>query len=217
MLAVLLLFPFHTLRVFNDEPFYVKAGHSPRSLNAVLAFISVWHMPLLFVLAGASTFFALRKRAHGGILGERFTRLGVPFVMGVFFVLIPAQTWYGARFNSGYQDSFWHYLTSGDFLVWNIQDGGDYYGGFGFGHLWFIFVLLFVSAIALPLLASRGRGGALPAASRAASRIRPGGCVAAFADHARRGGARPDRRAAAVLLPRRSSCSATWSSASPTS
>jgi glucans biosynthesis protein C len=161
VLAVLLLFPFHTLRVFNDEPFYVKAAEVSTALNAVLGFISVWHMQLLFLLAGASTFFALRKRTSRAYLGERFTRLGVPFVMGIFLVLIPIQTWYGARFNSGYTDSFWHYLVSGDFLKFNIHDGGDYYGGFGIGHLWFLLVLLFVSAIALPLLANRGRGGAL--------------------------------------------------------
>ena len=57
-------------------------------------------------------------------------------------MLIPPQTWYGARFNSGYTDSYWHYLSSGDFLKWNIQDGGDYYGGFGIGQLWFIMFLL---------------------------------------------------------------------------
>jgi peptidoglycan/LPS O-acetylase OafA/YrhL len=118
-------------------------------------------MQLLFLLAGASTYFALRKRSSRQYVGERFTRLGVPFVAGVFLLLIPIQTWYGARFNSGYQDSFWHYLTSGDFLRWNIQEGGDYFGGFGFGHLWFLFVLLFVALIAAPLLTNRGRGGAL--------------------------------------------------------
>jgi peptidoglycan/LPS O-acetylase OafA/YrhL len=85
----------------------------------------------------------------------------VPFLIGVFILLIPVQTWYGARFNSEYTESLWHYLVSGDFLRWNIQEGGDYFGGFGFGHLWFIFVLLLVAVIALPLLANRGRGGAL--------------------------------------------------------
>jgi len=161
VLAVLLLFPYHVTRVFNSEAFYVKAGELSTALDYVLSFISVWHMQLLFLLAGASTYFALRKRSPRQYLGERFTRLGVPFVMGVLLVLIPVQTWYGARFNSGYRDSFWHYLVSGDFLQWNIQNGGDYFGGFGFGHLWFIFVLLLVAVIALPLLANRGRGGAL--------------------------------------------------------
>jgi hypothetical protein len=102
VLAVLLLFPYHVSRVFNEEAFYVKADEVSAALNVVLGFVSVWHMPLLFLLAGASTYFALRRRSSREYLGERFTRLGVPFVIGVFILLIPVQTWYGARFNSGY-------------------------------------------------------------------------------------------------------------------
>jgi peptidoglycan/LPS O-acetylase OafA/YrhL len=158
VLAVLLLFPYHTLRVFNaNDPWYVKADFLSMPLSYFLNFISVWHMELLFLLAGVSTFFALRKRSGRQYLGERFLRLGVPLVFGIF-VLIPPQTYDGARFNSGYSASYLHYITSGDFLRFNIKDGGDYYGGFGVGQLWFIMVLLLVSIIVLPLL-TWGRGG----------------------------------------------------------
>lgn len=169
VLAVLLLFPFHTLRVFNaDDPWYVKSDHLSMAVSGVLGFISVWHMPLLFVLAGMSTSLALHKRSTRQYLGERLLRLGVPFLFG-FLVLIPPQTWYGGRFNSGYAQSFWRYLVSGDFLRFNIQDGGDFYGGFGIGHLWFIMVLLGVSCAALPLL-SFCRGGKAASALQGVSR-----------------------------------------------
>lgn len=152
VLAVLLLFPFHTWRVFNtNDPFYVKSAHLSPPLGYVIGFIDVWHMPLLFLLAGASSYFALGKRSGGQYVLERLKRLLVPFLFG-FFVLIPPQTWFGGRFNSGYTSTFWRYMASGDFLHWNIRDGGDYYGGFGFGHLWFILWLLFISLVALPLL-----------------------------------------------------------------
>lgn len=152
VLAVLLLFPFHTWRVFNaGDPFYVKAGMQSQAINYVIGFIDVWHMPLLFMLAGASTYFAMRKRTAGRYAGERFMRLFLPLVFGTL-VLIPPQTWYGGRFNSGYRESFWRYLTSGDFLKWNIQGGGDYYGGFGLGHLWFILFLFLISLMALPVI-----------------------------------------------------------------
>ena len=137
VLAVLLLFPFHTWRVFNaGDPFYVKSAYLSQTINSVIWFIDFWHMPLLFLLAGASTYFALRKRTGLQYAGERLLRLGVPLLFG-WAVLIPPQTWYGARFNSGYTGSFFSYLTSGDWLVWNVQSGGDYYGGFGIGQLWF--------------------------------------------------------------------------------
>lgn len=159
VLAVLLLFPFHVTRVFNaSEPFYVKAPDLSRVLDYTLWFVSTWHMQLLFFLAGASTFLAVRKRSGRQYVGERVTRLLLPFVFG-FFVLIPPQTWYGGRFNEGYEGSFWHYLTSGDFLVYNIRDGGDYFGGFGIGHLWFILVLFLISLIVLPLVVWARRPG----------------------------------------------------------
>ena len=163
ILAVLLLFPYHTLRVFDEaDSFYVKALPVSFWVGRFLKVISVWHMPLLFFLAGCSTFYALGKRSGGQYSWERVLRLVVPFVFG-FFILIPPQTWYGGRFNSEYGGSYWHYLASGDFLRWNVQDGGDYFGGFGIGQLWFILFLFFISLIVLPLglWAVRGRRAAL--------------------------------------------------------
>lgn len=161
VLAVLLLFPFHAGRVFNDgEPFYVKGSELSTAVSHVLGFIDQWHMPLLFALAGASTCLALRKRTTARYATERVRRLLVPLLFGVL-VLIPPQTWYGGRFNSGYEGSYLHYLTSGDFLEMNIRDGGDYYGGFGIGHLWFILFLLLISLLVLPLWARRPRRRAL--------------------------------------------------------
>jgi peptidoglycan/LPS O-acetylase OafA/YrhL len=167
VLAVLLLFPFHVSRVFNyGEPFYVKHAELSDPLGALIGFIDVWHMPLLFFLAGASTYFALGKRSGGGYLLERVKRLFVPLVFG-FLVLIPPQTWYGGRFNESYSGSFWHYITSGDFLAWNVRDGGDYFGGFGIGHLWFVMVLFMLSVIILPLLL----GGQTTRRARVSARI----------------------------------------------
>ena len=161
VLAVLLLFPFHTLRVYNvGEPFYVKGPELSIAASYVLGFIDTWHMPLLFLLAGASTYFALGKRSGRQYLSERMTRLLVPLTFGIL-VLIPPQTWYGARFNSGYTGTYVEYLTSGAFLQWNVQGGGDYYGGFGIGQLWFILWLFLISLIVLPLLLwGRGERGA---------------------------------------------------------
>jgi glucans biosynthesis protein C len=180
ILTVLLLFPFHTLRVFDEaDPFYVKAVPVSFWVGRFLKVISVWQMALLFFLAGCSTYFALRKRSAGGYALERLKRLLVPFVFG-FFILIPPQTWYGGRFNSGYLSSYWHYLASGDFLRWNVQDGGDYYGGFGIGHLWFIMFLFLISLIALVLAAWAARGrGVKPMAAFSRGLAHPAGWLGA--------------------------------------
>jgi glucans biosynthesis protein C len=159
ILAVLLLFPRHTMRVFDEaDPFYVKALPVSFWVGRAIKFIEVWHMPLLFFLAGCATFYALGKRSAGQYTWERVKRLLVPFVFGVF-ILIPPQTWFGGRSNSGYTGSYWHYLASGDFLAMNIRDGGDYFGGFGIGQLWFIIFLLLISLVALPLALWTVRSG----------------------------------------------------------
>jgi glucan biosynthesis protein C len=158
VLAVLLLFPFHTLRVYNaGEAFYVKGAQLSAAVDVVVDFIGLWHMPLLMLLAGCSTYFALHKRTSRRYLGERLVRLGVPFVFGLF-ILCPPQCWYGGRFNSGYTASYWTYLTNGDFFRFDIR---DFDGGFGTCQLWFILALLLISIVLLPLLAwGRGeRGG----------------------------------------------------------
>ena len=127
-------------------------------------------MPLLFFLAGCSTYFALHKRTAGQYAWERVKRLLVPFIFGIL-VLTPPQGWYGARFNSGYTESYWHYLSSGDFLKWNIQDGGDYYGGLVIGQLWFILWLLLISLILLPLMVWAVRGRASTGLQRLSRRL----------------------------------------------
>jgi glucan biosynthesis protein C len=158
VMAVLLLFPFHAGRVFNaGEAFYVKGPEVSDTASRVMGFISLWHMPLLFLLAGAATYLALGRRSRKEYAGERLRRLLIPFIFGIL-VLVPPQTWYGARFNSGYHGSYLHYLLGGDFL--RVEAGrDDYYGGLGTGHLWFILYLLVFSLAALPLWGGRRRAG----------------------------------------------------------
>lgn len=163
VLAVLLLFPFHSGRVFNaDDPFYAKSSIESLPLSYLLGFIDRWHMPLLFLLAGASTCFAMKRRSMGQYASERSKRLLVPLVFGTL-VLVPPQTWYGARTNAGYQGSFWEYISSGAFLsLDNLFGRGDYFGGISPAHLWFIMFLWLMSILALPILAygRSGRGSA---------------------------------------------------------
>src|SRR5215813_1342910 len=51
-------------------------------LLIVCSFISLWHMPLFFLLAGWSLCASLRARGAIGVLKERTARLLVPLVFG---------------------------------------------------------------------------------------------------------------------------------------
>jgi glucans biosynthesis protein C len=155
VLAVLLLIPFHTARVFDTfDPFYVKNPETSGALSwAVVAFLNPWHMPLLFVLAGAATWLALGHRGAKGYLGERTRRLLVPFLFGLL-VVVPPQGFLAGRSRGG-EASVPSFL--GDY--WRVEgDLSGYTGSFTPAHLWFIGFLFVFSLVALPLFVRwRGR------------------------------------------------------------
>ncbi|MBW2234861.1 MAG: acyltransferase family protein, partial [Deltaproteobacteria bacterium] len=69
--ACYLLFLFHVGMVFNPAPFYhVRNGETNLAFLIVCGFISLWHMPLFFLLAGWSAAASLKSRGAGSFLRE---------------------------------------------------------------------------------------------------------------------------------------------------
>lgn len=161
VIVVMLIFAFHSARVFDSfEMFYAKSPQTSPLLSwGIVSFFSFWQMPLLFLLAGMSSYFALGKRSGGQYLKERSTRLLVPFVFGCLFV-VPPQGWYGARTNAGYTGSLVQFHRDYFSLKWGAIS--DYLGGPSFGHLWFILFLYIVSIAAIPFFiwVRQGKGQA---------------------------------------------------------
>jgi peptidoglycan/LPS O-acetylase OafA/YrhL len=157
ILAVLLLFPFHTARVFNvGEEFYVKNDHLSDALSYFIGFMGPWHMPLLFLLAGAASWYALAHRTGKHYSGERVKRLLVPFIFGLL-VLIPPQSYLGLLSHSGSAPGFFQWLP--DFFQLNGDDMDGYFlGGHTWGHLWFIIHLFFYALLVLPVMLFLRRG-----------------------------------------------------------
>ncbi|MFC4564434.1 acyltransferase family protein [Nocardiopsis mangrovi] len=155
--GILFLFPFHTSRVFNDlESFYVKGEvNTPAT---VLVDLSYWFMPLLFLLAGMSSLYALRRRSARTYVNERFSRLLVPFFFGVL-VVVPPQAHYAMKFHLGYRGGYgeflWSYFT--DFSDWS-----EYAGGISPAHLWFIAFLFLISIALLPVMRAMLASGYSP-------------------------------------------------------
>lgn len=146
--AVLLLVPFHTSRVFDIwEDFYVKNDQLSSALSYFIAFAGPWFMPLLFMLAGASTWLAMRSRSGKQYAGERFKRLLVPFLAGMILI-IPPQACIALHKDPGYNGSYFDFFPQ----FFNVQgDLSGYTGLFTPGHLWFILYLFCFSLVALPL------------------------------------------------------------------
>lgn len=148
-MSILLLFPFHTCMIYNNygENFYIKSS----GVSLLTGFIQVtytWFMPLLFVIAGISTCYALNKRTPGQYIRERVLKLFIPLISGIL-LLVPIQTFYAEKFHNGYTGGYLHQYV---LFFTKKTDLTGYTGGFTPGHLWFILYLFIISLVALPIV-----------------------------------------------------------------
>jgi len=143
-LTVLLLFPYHVFMIYNTwgEPWYIHGGEiAPTSWFVRIGWL--WMMPILFVVAGISTAYALRKRSIGEYVKERAGKLLVPLVFGVLLI-VPVQSYIaGIHFNN--EANYLNFFTK-------FTDLSGYDGGFTPGHLWFILYLFAISMACVPLI-----------------------------------------------------------------
>ncbi len=148
-MILLILIPYHAAMAWNvwGEPNYINFEGN-RLISSIVVFFSPYFMPLLFVLSGIGTRFALRKRSTGEYIAERVKRLLPPFVFGTI-VLMPVMTYIADRFNCGYEGGFFrHYAVF--FTRFTDLTGAD--GGFSFGQFWFLLYLLVISILSALIL-----------------------------------------------------------------
>jgi len=156
-MILLILIPYHTAMAWNvwDEPNYIFFEGN-RLLSSIVVLFSPYFMPLLFVLAGISTRFALQKRSGRQYLAERVRRLLVPFLFGTI-VLMPVMCYIADRFNCGYDGGFFrHYAVF--FTKFTDLTGAD--GGFSLGQFWFLLYLLVISAAGVGIITLLKKFGA---------------------------------------------------------
>lgn len=148
ILCILLLFPYHTAMIFNNfgENWYV---HSKGSEVASIFLISVypWWMALLFVMAGMSSVYALRKRTAKEYHTERIHKLLIPTISGIL-LLVPVQTYIADLSFNGYRGTYLEHFRE----FFQLTDITGYDGHFTPGHLWFTLYLYVFSSCFLYLM-----------------------------------------------------------------
>jgi uncharacterized protein (DUF2147 family)/peptidoglycan/LPS O-acetylase OafA/YrhL len=171
-----LLFLFHVSMVFNPAPFFhIRNDESSFLFLILCGFIGLWHMPLLFLLAGWSAAASLRSRGVGAFLRERAHKLALPLAAGCV-LLIPGIKYLELRGGQDlnhrglfvtaevrdsirsvlpidlplaepFDESFLHFLPS---FFSDIDR-------FTWSHLWFLAYLLTFTLVLLPVLAPLAR------------------------------------------------------------
>lgn len=148
-IMLLILIPYHTAQAWNvwGEPNYVFFEGN-KLISSIIVFFSPYFMPLLFVIAGIGTRFALQKRTIKDYFIERIKRLLIPFLFGTI-VLVPIMSYIGDKFNYSYSGGFiQHYNVF--FTKFTDLTGAD--GGFSVGQFWFILYLLIISIVSVIIL-----------------------------------------------------------------
>ncbi len=147
---VFLLIPYHAAQAFGTwgELNYMYFWPN-RVISSIIVFFSPFFMPLLFLLAGMSTRYALKKRIYRQYIVERAKRLIVPLVFGTL-VFCPILAYIGDVTNYGYNGSFFgHYAVF--FTKWTDLSGFD--GGFNIGQFWFLLFLFVISLASVGIIA----------------------------------------------------------------
>lgn len=147
-ICILYLLPFHTARIFDaTEANYIQ-GKPNAFCTTLIIYSSLWFMPLMFLLAGMSCYFSLKKRSNKEYLKERFLRLFIPLIFGII-IFLPPEGYFAYKFHSGNTLNFIAYLQK---FFFDFSDLNGYHGSFTPGALWFILYLFIISLITLPIV-----------------------------------------------------------------
>jgi len=146
VLAILLLLFFHTGMLFVGWGWHITNAETIPALEFPMDLAHRLRMPLLFVIAGAGMWFALKRRTGKAFITERTGRLLVPAIIGMFLI-VPPQVFLErvahGQWSGGYLDFIWQRV-----FQFQPYPAGD----FSWHHLWFIIYLYVYVLLLVPLL-----------------------------------------------------------------
>ncbi len=146
IIGILSVFLYHSTRFFNLDYWHIKNVNTYAFLQIFTRLMDVWMMPFIFFISGASIFFALEKSGLLKYIKDKFFRLGIPLLVGMF--------------SHGLLQVYLERISHGQFTGSLLDFIPHYFEGFyGFGgnfawtamHLWYLLFLLIFSLIFLPL------------------------------------------------------------------
>jgi peptidoglycan/LPS O-acetylase OafA/YrhL len=153
VLAILTVLVYHSTRFFNMETWNVKNPVWYPWVEVWNRFATTWLLPLIFVISGASLFYAVGKgqgglRGAGQFIKDKALRLLVPVVVCAF-THASLQAYLNRLTHGEFSGSYFQYLPHYFF---------DDFEAMG-AHLWYLLVLFVFSLLLYPLMRwLRGRG-----------------------------------------------------------
>ena len=139
-----LLIFYHVGMFFVPWGWHIKNADIVKWFQYPMVFVNQWRLPILFVISGMGTAYALSFRSAGQFISERLLRLLVPLTVGILLIVPPqiyAERVYEGSFQGGYIDWL---LTQG------FRGGAYPEGNLSWHHLWFLPYLLVYSLLLTP-------------------------------------------------------------------
>jgi glucan biosynthesis protein C len=151
VLLILGVFLYHAVSPFRAGlGYHISNPEQSVTVTVIMIWAWPWALPLFFLVAGAASLFALRRRSNRQYVSERVARLLIPFVVGSI-LLSPLQAYLEALHEGTYQGSFLSFIPE---MLAEITSGNLFtpltFTEWGF-HLWFLAFLFAYSLLALPV------------------------------------------------------------------
>jgi glucans biosynthesis protein C len=147
VVAIVMVFVVHVLHVFDGVGWHIKNAETSAALMPLVGFLAAWGMPFFFLIAGAGSWLALRRRTPRRFAGERLQRLLIPYVVGVL-LLMPIMLFFEwrQRLQTGATT-----LLFPEYVISRPVDLSPRLFAWTGYHLWFLGFLFCFSMLALPL------------------------------------------------------------------
>jgi len=145
------VFLYHVLKPFDPlMPWHINNALKSEAVMGILMTINPWGIPLFFLVAGAGSMFALRRRSNKQYIQERVNRLLIPLIVGSI-LLTPFQRYLEYLHNRRFDGSFLSFIP--EWLARTIS--GNWLTPYLFSdwglHLWFLGFLFSFSLLAIPV------------------------------------------------------------------
>ncbi len=144
VLVFILLIFYHVGMLFVPWEFHIKNNIICSWLQYPMWFVNQWRLPILFVISGMGTYYALHKRSGIQFALERVKRLLIPLAFGMVFI-IPPQVYVERLVKHEFRGNY--------FDFWTLKAFAGVYpaGNFSWHHLWFLPYLLLFSIMLIPV------------------------------------------------------------------
>ncbi len=140
-----LLIFYHVGMFFVPWDFHIKNNVIYDWLRWPMIFLNQWRLPILFVISGMGTYYALSWRSLKQFAWERYLRLGIPLFVGMLLI-VPPQIYIERLADGDFTGSFLEFYRTELF-----RNGPYPEGNISWHHLWFLPYLLLFSWVLAPV------------------------------------------------------------------